>query len=215
MSLWLFCTIAAVLFLGAVGLLYFGLWGDRSKGRLRCPKCWYRMEGNWVAGALTCPECGHDARTEKRLKKNHRRWWAMVLPLFLLAPHFYGLHIYYGWHREQDARAWLGRQMRGANGKEMIGPNWLVETTPISVHKYQPLGPVGGHMPIVSVLSGVPGVVTVSEGIALIYTAPDGAGLYKFAKVGGQVPSSAQYRAMAVRNADKLALVVEISALVL
>ena len=78
MSLWLFWTIAAVLFLGAVSLLYFGLWGDRSKGRLRCPKCWYDMSGSFEAGKLVCPECGKDAGVEKRLKKNHRRWWAVV-----------------------------------------------------------------------------------------------------------------------------------------
>ena len=35
MPLWLFITIAAVLFLGAIALLYWGLWGDRSKGRFR------------------------------------------------------------------------------------------------------------------------------------------------------------------------------------
>ena len=30
-------------------LVLWGLWGDRSKGRPRCPKCWYDMRGT-VAG---------------------------------------------------------------------------------------------------------------------------------------------------------------------
>ena len=52
MYLWPFYTIAAVLFLAAIGLLYWGLWGDRSKSRLRCPKCWYDMTGSFEAGKL-------------------------------------------------------------------------------------------------------------------------------------------------------------------
>ena len=32
----------------ADGLLFicWGLWGDRSNGRSRCPKCWYDMRGS-------------------------------------------------------------------------------------------------------------------------------------------------------------------------
>ena len=26
-------------------LILWGVWGDRSKGRTRCPKCWYDMGG--------------------------------------------------------------------------------------------------------------------------------------------------------------------------
>ena len=38
-----------------VGLLLvcWGLWGDRSKGRPRCPKCWYDMRG--TVRRLGCP----------------------------------------------------------------------------------------------------------------------------------------------------------------
>ena len=45
--------------------LYWGLWGDRSKGRARCPKCWYDMRGSLPR--LECPECGHDAGEEQHL----------------------------------------------------------------------------------------------------------------------------------------------------
>ena len=37
-------AIAAVPFIGLL-LVFWGLWGDRSRGRPRCPKCWYDMRG--------------------------------------------------------------------------------------------------------------------------------------------------------------------------
>src|SRR5688572_22211642 len=61
---------AATALLAAMLLAWF-LRGDRSRGRRRCPKCWYAMEG---APTLTCPECGHDARRERRLLVTRRRW---------------------------------------------------------------------------------------------------------------------------------------------
>jgi len=57
-------------------LLYLGLFQDRSRGRPRCPKCWYNMTG---APSLVCPECGHDARSPRRLHRTRRRRWAVVL----------------------------------------------------------------------------------------------------------------------------------------
>lgn len=60
----------------AIGISIFALalaiWshrGDRSRGRRRCPRCWYDMTGS----ALTCPECGHDARAIKNLYRPRRR----------------------------------------------------------------------------------------------------------------------------------------------
>src|SRR5688572_9581634 len=44
---------------------------DRSRGRRRCPRCWYEMTG--VPG-LVCPECGKAARREKALFRTRRRW---------------------------------------------------------------------------------------------------------------------------------------------
>ena len=57
-------------------LLYLGLFQDRSRGRPRCPKCWYNMT---EAPSLVCPECGHDARTPRRLHRTRRRRWAIML----------------------------------------------------------------------------------------------------------------------------------------
>ena len=77
----------------AVGLLLvcWGLWGDRSKGRSRCPKCWYDMRGSlpW----LECPECGHDAQQERRLYKNRRRWRRVVVGVVLVLLFSYPLAI--------------------------------------------------------------------------------------------------------------------------
>lgn len=69
---------------GAAGvlLLLWALFWDRSRGRRRCPKCWYDMAG--VAG-LRCPECGKEAKRERRLRRTRRRWvWAgTALPLLV------------------------------------------------------------------------------------------------------------------------------------
>jgi hypothetical protein len=61
--------LLGVALIPAIGLLLvcWGLWGDRSKGRSRCPKCWYDMRG--TAPRLECPECGHDAGQERRRKR--------------------------------------------------------------------------------------------------------------------------------------------------
>jgi hypothetical protein len=52
------------------------LWGDRSKGRRRCPGCWYSMEG---LNELRCPECGRVSKHEKNLRRTRRSWrWVIV-----------------------------------------------------------------------------------------------------------------------------------------
>ncbi|MCX5691468.1 MAG: hypothetical protein NTV94_17035 [Planctomycetota bacterium] len=64
----------SVLMLGALALGVFGLWGDRAKGRKRCPSCWYSMEH--AAGEAVCPECGKKSRGAALLKPR-QRWWAV------------------------------------------------------------------------------------------------------------------------------------------
>jgi hypothetical protein len=58
-----------------IGLLAGALVGDRSRGRRRCPKCWYNMSATSSSPhtGLVCPECGHDARRDVRLFKSRRR----------------------------------------------------------------------------------------------------------------------------------------------
>src|SRR5688572_3890533 len=75
------------------GLILFGallilhaLFADRSRGRRRCPRCWYSMDG---VPSLTCPECGRAASKERRLCKTRRRYRvalaASVLPVLGVA----------------------------------------------------------------------------------------------------------------------------------
>src|SRR5687768_14108636 len=73
---WIFWSAGAALGLMALWLLYWSLFKDSSRGRRRCPKCWYDMGGS---SGLTCSECGHIARQERKLLKTRRRWrWAAL-----------------------------------------------------------------------------------------------------------------------------------------
>lgn len=79
----------AALAVGGIGVLVivWALFWDRARGRQRCPKCWYDMSA--TAGvdrprALVCPECGHDAKTPRRLRKTRRRWGVAAATLAVL-----------------------------------------------------------------------------------------------------------------------------------
>jgi hypothetical protein len=70
---------------GGLLLATWAIWWDRSRGRRRCPKCWYDMS---ATVGLTCPECGTDAGTERRLFRTRRRLSciAVALTLVLVGP---------------------------------------------------------------------------------------------------------------------------------
>src|SRR5262245_53839103 len=68
---WLSWTIGGLIALLGIFLLYHALFADRSRGRLRCPQCWYDMRGT---PSLRCPECGHTAKSEGRLHCTRRYW---------------------------------------------------------------------------------------------------------------------------------------------
>jgi hypothetical protein len=59
-----------LLLAGAATALY-ALFADRSRGRRRCPSCFYSMDG---ATGLLCPECGRTARSQRTLHRTRRRW---------------------------------------------------------------------------------------------------------------------------------------------
>jgi hypothetical protein len=82
--------VATVTLVGLV-LVYRGIWGDRSKGRVRCPKCCYDMRG--TVPRLECPECGHDAGQERRLHNTRRRWGRVAIGVVLVLLSAYPLHI--------------------------------------------------------------------------------------------------------------------------
>src|SRR5262250_1829377 len=69
--------------LGLAGLLLtaWSLLHDRSRGRRRCPRCWYDMSA--VPG-LKCPECGKAIRSERSLLRTRRHWRPMLPGILLL-----------------------------------------------------------------------------------------------------------------------------------
>ncbi len=76
--------------LASLGLLLalWALFWDRSRGRKRCPKCWYSMEGavEGENGALTCPECGRSPRSPRSLLRTRRRKkWASLAVVMMIA----------------------------------------------------------------------------------------------------------------------------------
>ena len=80
--------VAAILPVVTIGawLVWRGLFGDRAKGRARCPGCWYSMSGiNASQGAWRCPECGLETRHERDLFRSRRRWSSALTGLVLLS----------------------------------------------------------------------------------------------------------------------------------
>lgn len=63
--------------LGALVAAWALLW-NRSRGRKRCPKCWYDMAGVEALPA-GCPECGRIVRRKRHLRRTKRRWFAAFL----------------------------------------------------------------------------------------------------------------------------------------
>lgn len=128
-------------FVVACALVTWGLFADRSKGRARCPRCWYDMRGRREgAEGLVCPECGHDARNERRLYKDRRRWRAVCIGLAIALPNAYMLSVAAGWYREQQAIARISRRMDSYAGYRGCGvygkpfwPSWFRQRLPIGL----------------------------------------------------------------------------------
>ncbi len=85
---WIFYTLAAILAPSGIWLLYRGIFKDRSKGKRRCPRCWYDMSGIPAAGESPdtkwiCPECGSACNSERRLFRTRRHWRAAAVGVLL------------------------------------------------------------------------------------------------------------------------------------
>lgn len=75
---WLWIAAGSAALLAGAILLAWGLLGDWAarlrRGRTRrCPRCWYSME---ATEGRRCPECGREARSERRMLRSRRRWRA-------------------------------------------------------------------------------------------------------------------------------------------
>ncbi len=83
MSGWLIPLVGTTLMVFGAVLLSWALFADQSRGRKRCPKCWYDMSG---APTLVCPECGKDSKKPAALLRTRRRkpWVLFGLLLALL-----------------------------------------------------------------------------------------------------------------------------------
>lgn len=75
---WLFHASGWALAVGALLLALWALFWDRSRGRARCPKCWYDMRGSV---GLRCPECGREARSSADFMRTRRRGMCLLLAM--------------------------------------------------------------------------------------------------------------------------------------
>jgi hypothetical protein len=76
---WLYFTLAGILGVLSLWLFYRGLFADRSRGRKRCPKCFYDLS---AAPSNTCPECGRVIKKPRHYHKTRRYRRRTALALF-------------------------------------------------------------------------------------------------------------------------------------
>lgn len=67
---WLVLAAGTVAALGLVIVGGWALFGDRARGRRRCPKCWHDLT---FTSGRRCSECGHEASSEAALHRTRRR----------------------------------------------------------------------------------------------------------------------------------------------
>lgn len=83
MVVWLWWGSGMAVALVGAALLVWALFSDRSRGRKRCPKCWYSLER---APSWCCPECGNTVQREGQLFNTRRRWgWVGASIVLLVA----------------------------------------------------------------------------------------------------------------------------------
>ncbi|MFT5423953.1 MAG: hypothetical protein ACI89L_001745 [Phycisphaerales bacterium] len=88
--------------MAAAGVLVFGVvlasytWiGDRSRGRQRCPRCWYDMVGAFAdnePSIETCPECGRVVNKPAELHRTRRSRLALAGAAALLLLGSFGVY---------------------------------------------------------------------------------------------------------------------------
>ena len=100
---WIFTVLTWLLLaLGVLGLAWALFW-DRSRGRKRCPRCWYGLDGvPSDEGVTTCPECGKVVRKPTCLFRTRRRWGFATLAVFAL----FGSYVSYAFPIVRDHGWW-------------------------------------------------------------------------------------------------------------
>jgi hypothetical protein len=73
---WLCLSLGGLIGLGALWCLYLGFLRDRSRGRRRCPSCWYDLS---TLPGVRCPECGTIAKREEEFARTRIHWRLVVL----------------------------------------------------------------------------------------------------------------------------------------
>jgi len=71
-----------------VFLVIWWVVGDRARGRVRCPWCWYDMSD---ATRLQCPECGKTAKSAAMFGKTRRARWVVAVAMVLMGGGWYGV----------------------------------------------------------------------------------------------------------------------------
>jgi len=115
-------TTPVAIIAGSVGLfgvfvLVWAIIGDRPRGRVRCPKCWYDMSD---AAGLQCPECGRTAKSARQFKRSRRARWAFVVAIGMFGLSGYGFSV----HRRVAETDWFAAV---PSWVLMAGWDWLPE----------------------------------------------------------------------------------------
>jgi hypothetical protein len=97
---WIWTTTGWCLAAVALALLAWALFRDRSRGRKRCPKCWYDMAGTPASARdertgierFTCPECGRISPA-RRLRRTRRKYRLALVSLLIFGAAYLTAHI--------------------------------------------------------------------------------------------------------------------------
>jgi hypothetical protein len=132
-----YVLIALLVMHGGIALVFWGLWGSRSKGRPRCPKCWLDMRA--TLPQRECPDCGHTPKDERGHYKDRRRWFAVVVGLVVAVSLLYPTLVIKGWYGEQATIEQL--EQRGhvdTDGVTIpkIDKHWLASRLPESLARF-------------------------------------------------------------------------------
>mgnify|MGYP001793361576 CR=1 FL=1 len=125
-----FEIVAWVLSIAGLAVIGWALFWDRSRGRRRCPKCWYDMGGAKADGdgRFTCSECGRVVRRERGLLRTRRRWRRGVAGVCVLGLAYAAV----AYPRVRD-RGWVGVVPTTAL---VLAHPWLADFAPRDAYMY-------------------------------------------------------------------------------